>query len=202
MPHNLLVVDYGLGHPGSVHDAYAFQGTEMAQDPEAQIPEGHWIWADSAYPTKPWCVVPFKATRTTVLSRPQKIYNRHLSKVRVIWQSKQAMIMWLQVRVCVEHAFAALKGRFQSLRELRMRIRSQDDMIYAVHWVQCCIILHNMIIRFEKKLGKQSSTGWVRDEARDLPRDLDPVVAEVPDGTPGQHFRAELMRDLFAALGI
>ena len=68
MPHNLLVVDYGLGHPESVHNAYAFQGTEMAQDLEAQIPEGHWIWVDSTYPTKPWCVVPFKATRTTALS--------------------------------------------------------------------------------------------------------------------------------------
>ncbi|KIJ58650.1 hypothetical protein HYDPIDRAFT_102251, partial [Hydnomerulius pinastri MD-312] len=33
MPHNLLVVDYSLGHPGSVHDAYAFQGTQLAQHP-------------------------------------------------------------------------------------------------------------------------------------------------------------------------
>ena len=41
MPHNLLIVDYGLGYPGSIHDAYAFQGTEMGQDLEAQIPEGH-----------------------------------------------------------------------------------------------------------------------------------------------------------------
>ena len=51
MLHNLLVVDYGLGHPGSVHDAYAFQGTDIAKDPEGMIPEGHWMWADSAYPT-------------------------------------------------------------------------------------------------------------------------------------------------------
>ena len=38
MPHNLLVVDYGLGHPGSVHDAHAFLGTRIAQDPEAGGP--------------------------------------------------------------------------------------------------------------------------------------------------------------------
>lgn len=201
MPHNLLIVDYGLGHPGSVHDAYAFQGTEMARNPEALIPEGHWIWADSAYPTRPWCVVPFKTTRTSALSRQQKVYNRYLSKVRFGLLVKVSDVKTqLQVRVCVEHAFAALKGRFQSLRELRIRIRSQDDMTYAVHWVQCCIILHNMIIRFEDTLGRESTMGWAREEARDLPRDLDPVVMEIPDGTPGQRFRVKLMREMLAAL--
>ncbi|KAF8545964.1 hypothetical protein OG21DRAFT_1479735 [Imleria badia] len=120
MPHNLLIINYGLDHPGSVHDAYAFQGTEMAQNPEALIPEGHWIWADNAYPTRPWCVV----------------------------------------CVCVEHAFAALKGRFQSLQELHIRIQSPGDMTYTVHWVQCCIILHNMIIQFEEVLGEESTVEW------------------------------------------
>ncbi|KIM50126.1 hypothetical protein SCLCIDRAFT_78656, partial [Scleroderma citrinum Foug A] len=27
MPHNLMIVDYALGQPGSIHDSYAFQGT-------------------------------------------------------------------------------------------------------------------------------------------------------------------------------
>ncbi|KIK12989.1 hypothetical protein PISMIDRAFT_72181, partial [Pisolithus microcarpus 441] len=60
MPHNLMIIDYALGQPGSVHDAYAFQGTQMSQDPTNLIPARHWIWADSAYPTETWCVVPFK----------------------------------------------------------------------------------------------------------------------------------------------
>ena len=79
--HDLFIVNYGLGHPGSVHDVYTFQGTHIAQEPDDLIPEGHWIWADSAYPSKTWCAVPFKATQTTPLSRPQKIYNRYLLKV-------------------------------------------------------------------------------------------------------------------------
>ena len=83
MLHNLFIVDYGLGHPRSVHDAYAFQGTRIAQEVEALIPENHWVWADSAYPTQTWCVVPFKATHNTPLSRPQKVYNHYLSKVSV-----------------------------------------------------------------------------------------------------------------------
>ena len=83
MLHNLFIVDYGLGHPRSVHDTYAFQGTWIAQEAEALIPENHWVWADSAYPTQTWCVVPFKATCNTPLLRLQKVYNCYLSKVSV-----------------------------------------------------------------------------------------------------------------------
>ena len=80
MPHDLRIVDYGLGHPGSVHDAHAFQGTRMARNPKALIPHDHWIWADSAYPTQCWCVVPFKATGEG-LTRAKNLYNKYLSKV-------------------------------------------------------------------------------------------------------------------------
>ena len=83
MLHNLFIVDYGLGHPGSVHDTYAFQGTQIAQEAKALIPENHWVWADSAYPTQTWCVVPFKATHNTLLSRLQKVYNHYLLKVSI-----------------------------------------------------------------------------------------------------------------------
>ncbi|KIK93842.1 hypothetical protein PAXRUDRAFT_144141, partial [Paxillus rubicundulus Ve08.2h10] len=80
MPHNLHIVDYGLGHPGSVHDAYAFQGTQMAKDPERQVPQNHWIWADIAYQTQTWCIVPFKAVGGP-LSRTKNTYNKYLSRV-------------------------------------------------------------------------------------------------------------------------
>ncbi|KIO15074.1 hypothetical protein M404DRAFT_95645, partial [Pisolithus tinctorius Marx 270] len=56
------------------------------------------------------------------------------------------------VRVRVEHAFAALKGRFQSLHELRLKIRNERDVKVTVYWVMCCIILHNMVIRFEEEM--------------------------------------------------
>ena len=82
MVNNLMFVDYGLGQPGSVHDTYAFQGTRVAANTGGTIPEGHWIWADSAYPSEWWCVVPFKKPRNGNLTRQQKTYNRYLLKVR------------------------------------------------------------------------------------------------------------------------
>ncbi|KAF9219481.1 hypothetical protein BS17DRAFT_798091 [Gyrodon lividus] len=67
-PHNLLIVDYGLGHPGSVHDACMFQGTRIASQPATLIPHNHWIWDDTVYLTEMWCVVPFKKPRGGGLS--------------------------------------------------------------------------------------------------------------------------------------
>ncbi|KIK74612.1 hypothetical protein PAXRUDRAFT_175147, partial [Paxillus rubicundulus Ve08.2h10] len=32
LPHNLLIVDYGIGFNGSVHDAYAFQYTQTSRE--------------------------------------------------------------------------------------------------------------------------------------------------------------------------
>ena len=81
MPHNLMIVDYALGQPGSVHDAYTFQGTQMSQDPTNLISPNHWIWADSAYPCETWCTVPFKKPHGGRLTWRQNTYNHYLSKL-------------------------------------------------------------------------------------------------------------------------
>ncbi|KAG2061987.1 hypothetical protein BDR06DRAFT_853016, partial [Suillus hirtellus] len=120
LPHNLLIVDYSLGHPRSVHDAFAFRSTRLYEEHADLLPDGHWVWADSAYPLEPWCIVPYKKPRNGRLTKDQKTFNYHLSK-----------------------------GQFQSLRELRFHIQAEKDLDFAVQWIKCCIILHNMIIRFE-----------------------------------------------------
>ncbi|KAG2754069.1 hypothetical protein P692DRAFT_201704896, partial [Suillus brevipes Sb2] len=127
MPHNLIIVDYTLGHPGSVHDTYSFRSTHLHQQYDTLLPDDHWVWADSAYPLERWCIVPFKKPWNGRLTRDQRAFNYHLST----------------------HAFAALKGQFQSLQELCLNIHTERELLIAVHWIMCCIILHNMIIRFK-----------------------------------------------------
>ncbi|KAG2751385.1 hypothetical protein P692DRAFT_201709428, partial [Suillus brevipes Sb2] len=49
LPHNLLIVDYSLSHPGSIHDPFTFHSTCLYDKHADLLPDGHWVWADSAY---------------------------------------------------------------------------------------------------------------------------------------------------------
>ena len=105
-----------------------------------------------------------------------------------------------QVRVHVEHAFAVLKGWFQSLCELHLQMNSLKDIQIATHWIQCCLILHNMIIRFEDKLNVESTTQWAIQEGQESgDDDGDNKGAEIDAAqwTPGQQFWLELAEHLF-----
>jgi hypothetical protein len=79
-------------------------------------------------------------------------------------------------------------------------MRTQENMKVAIHWIQCCVILHNMIIEFEEQLGIEKTMGWARREGAEPYRLMAPVVVDVPAGTPGQAFRADLMMRLFTHL--
>ncbi|KAG1728035.1 uncharacterized protein EDB91DRAFT_1253620 [Suillus paluster] len=121
----------------------------------------------------------------------------------------QDVTQWAGICVRVKHTSAVLKGRFQSLRELRFHIQAEKDLEFVVQWIKCCIILHNMIIRFKIHHQKQdgtykSSLNWAHDEGEDFfvqePEGLDgdEVVGDrTYEGTPGQGARAKLMDMLF-----
>lgn len=82
-----------------------------------------------------------------------------------------------------------------------MHIQMLENIEYAIHWVQSCLILHNMIIHFEKKLGKLSMIPWAQQEAHDLARDDNNIVMQIPISSLGQLFCADLMHQLFEVLG-
>ncbi|KAG2066392.1 hypothetical protein BDR04DRAFT_1160269, partial [Suillus decipiens] len=157
------------------------------------LPDGHWVWADSAYPLEPWCIAPFKKPHNGQLTKHQKSFNYHLSKICVH----------------VEHTFSVLKGQFQSLRELQFRIKDEKDLEFAVQWIKYCIILHNMIICFEiercKKDGTyKSSLKWARKEGEEFivqetegPDGEEVVGDRTYEGTPGQAAHIRLMDALF-----
>jgi hypothetical protein len=102
----------------------------------------------------------------------------------------------------VEHAFAALKGWFQLLHELRLQMNSLKDIQISVYWVQACIILHNMIICFEEIHDSSMTTWAIQEGGGDIGNGRDDVVVQVTQGMPGQCFRVELAEQLFTELGI
>ncbi|KIN97521.1 hypothetical protein M404DRAFT_160315 [Pisolithus tinctorius Marx 270] len=157
------MVNYGLGHPGSIHDAWVFQGTHITSQPGDHILEDHWTWEDSTYPMEEWCAVPFKKPKGGQLSHNQNLYNKYLSKVCV----------------CVEHTFAALKAV--------LKIQNERDVKVVVYWVMCCIILHNMVIHFEEEMVGtiKPSSQWAMEEGSGQ-QDGDMVMVGEAVGTPGQ----------------
>jgi hypothetical protein len=107
------------------------------------------------------------------------------------------------VRVHSEHFFASLKGRFQSLRDLRIQIQKDSDLKYANSWIRSCLILHNMIIDIEEELGiAPSATEFAAEYPEDVAGEEDEDGGE--DGeeeeaqgrTPGQQHRHSLMQHL------
>ncbi|KZT66355.1 hypothetical protein DAEQUDRAFT_654579, partial [Daedalea quercina L-15889] len=131
--HNLLIVDYAVGKPGSAHDATGFKDTYFYKHHEELLQSDEWIWADSAFTLTQWLITPFKAPRGKQLTRRQRRFNYYLSKIRV----------------AVEHAIGLLKIRWQSLKELRIHITDEVKLAYATMWIRCCIVLHNLVIRSE-----------------------------------------------------
>ena len=57
---NLRIIDYGIGLPGSQHDATAWQHTRIPQECDRFLKDGEFVWADSAYPVRKWCQAPYK----------------------------------------------------------------------------------------------------------------------------------------------
>ncbi|KAL4065017.1 hypothetical protein V8B97DRAFT_1919817 [Scleroderma yunnanense] len=75
------------------------------------------------------------------------------------------------------------------------------DIKVVVYWVMCCIISHNMIIRFEEEMGNtiEPSSVWAVEEGMNQQDgDMDTVAEAV--GTPSQ-FWMKLLEQLFWYLG-
>lgn len=97
-----------------------------------------------------------------------------------------------------------MKGRFQSLKELRIQINSQKRHQFANLWIICCIILHNLIIRIEdcsNRLDPQEfrdliAEGGQEDHVDDL-QGATFTVGSTSTGSPGQLFREQVMTALF-----
>jgi len=112
------------------------------------------------------------------------------------------------VRVRSEHFFGSLKGRFQSLRELRFQIQGQKELDYANMWVRCCLVLHNLIVEIEEGLGIASTAEEFYDEQFQQGRRPDDDDHNAEDGqgdesyigTAGQNFRNSLMAQLHRVL--
>lgn len=100
------------------------------------------MWGDGGYTFQPWLICPYGEREATRVNRTANdIFNRWLSRVRVR----------------VEHCIGLLKGRFQSLKGLRVAVDTKKGLEKAMRWIRVCIILHNFATVDEKRLGNQAA---------------------------------------------
>ncbi|VDC03502.1 unnamed protein product [Peniophora sp. CBMAI 1063] len=144
---NLRIVDFSYGYVGSTHDSTAWQKTKIYAEHEDLLAEGEWIWGDSAYPIESWLVAPFKMPEA-----------RHPDK-----ESFNTALSHLRIRN--EHANALLKGRFGSLRGLRLNISDEKTHKFATYWIVCCVYLHNFFLECEQ--NEREEDGEMMDPADD-----------------------------------
>lgn len=117
-----------VGWPNSVGDAKVWASTGIAQNPQRCFSAGEYLLADKAYPVTEHLMAPYKRPLADI--REYARFNYYLSNLRVD----------------IEHAFGVLKSRWPSLKGLRIRIQDDASYVYAVKWIQACVVLHNMMI--------------------------------------------------------
>jgi hypothetical protein len=94
-----------------------------------------------------------------------------------------------QLRVRSEHCMGALKGRFQSLRGLRVSIDSNLDHARALRWVTVAIILHNLIINVDGNTfaAKFAANHGHQEELEDRGDQDEPQGIDEAEGIVKQH---------------
>ncbi|KAJ3501485.1 hypothetical protein NLJ89_g9317 [Agrocybe chaxingu] len=142
---NLHIIDYGYGFTGSAHDSSAWEKTRIYVEHDILLDEDEFIWGDSAYPIQIWVMAPFKKPEGD--EPDNKIYNNHVS----------------MVRIRSEHTIGYLKGRFQSLKGLRINIRDEATHKFATYWVVSCIGLHSFAMQCEQREREDSDSSEIDD---------------------------------------
>jgi len=131
---------------GSAHDAAAFEHTVAVKYPDWFFEGEEFAWGDSAYPVNERTVSIHK--KPASLLPENALFDKTASRIRVR----------------SEHCMGALKGRFQSLRGLRINTMSNQDHIAACRWITIAVILHNLVIDVE---GAQSGEHFMNGHTRD-----------------------------------
>jgi hypothetical protein len=146
---------YLAGFPGCVHDNRVYKNTELYRDPEKFFGSSYFLLSDSALTNSRTVVSSFKCASGHSLPPDRERFNKILAKPRVI----------------SEHTIGMLKGRFQFLKSMPMKITEQKKSVKKIlRIIDCCVIIHNFLL----KVGDDElPNDWVEEEESDDESDDD-----------------------------
>ena len=104
---------------------------KLHTQPERFFDNGEWLLADAGFTCSPNIIPMCERGRGESHLHGQMAYF-----------NKKAAEAW----VAVEHAIGVLKGRWASLRCLRLKVKSKKDEARALGIIQAACILHNLLV--------------------------------------------------------
>lgn len=108
---------------------------------------------------KQWVVAPYKKPWR---DRPDNAeFNNHVS----------------MLRIRSEHAIGFLKGRFQSLRGLRVSVRNEASHKLATYWIVACIAVHGFAMK-QEALEREDESSDDGDDWDFIANGLSPSVSD------------------------
>lgn len=119
-----------IGFPGCAQDQRVLYATSLYNYPNIFFDGQKYVLGDSGYTPDPTLIPMFKGTGGRGNNDEEEKFNGRMKNARVT----------------IEHCFGMLKGRCQSLRELRKDLRTAKDVEYVNKWFTACCILHNLLI--------------------------------------------------------
>lgn len=140
MVSSTIICDYDLkilyaqvGDIGTAHDAKTLREGELGKNVEKLFSPREFILGDGAYPKRSWLLPVQRNYKRNQLTGSDIKFNKCISRMRVR----------------IENCFAALKGRFPSVDQLRNKIKRKEDLVKVSDWVLTCCMLHNFCLIYD-----------------------------------------------------
>jgi hypothetical protein len=132
-----------------------------------------------------------KACQRTAHCRPEVIQLQGIEGVFIQYSCRVVTFelnkfLCLQIHIRIEHTMGLLKGRFQTLKEIRIQLVNTRRHMIIIMWACICIVLHNLIIRIEGDNFDEEWRDGLVQTGLDLKHGADTDEKDEPDDELGR----------------